>query len=108
MVHLYQPIFKYFDVSIDIMPRLIQGSIYPIGDKHIVLSQETTGELKALAQGKHGDTITPLEVDSGGNLMDYTSRGLLEQILLELQKFNVQISMITDHEIMESDIDGNK
>lgn len=90
------------------MPRLIASGVYSKGDQHAELSQELTGELKTSIQGDHGGVLTPLLVDRDGNLIDYTSWELLEQILLELRKFNMQLSMMTDHEIMDGDVNGNK
>ena len=104
MVLLYQPIFKYFDVKEYIMPKLIPSSIYPKGDKHKVLSQETTGELSTAIKGDYGGTFTQLTMDRDGNLMNYQSLALFEQILAELQKMNMHLSMMTDHEITEDDI----
>jgi len=37
------------------------------------------------------------------DVFEYNDHELLQQILLELRKFNTQISLITDHEIQESD-----
>lgn len=85
------------------MPKLIPGSVYPKGDQHIVLSQETTGELATSMKGEHDGTLTTISVDRDGNLVNYTSIMLLEQIMLELRKINIQLASITNYEIMEDD-----
>ena len=90
------------------MPRLIPGQVHIQGDQNVECSQETTGELKTSMKGTHDEELVSVAVDRNGNLMDYASRELFEQILFELQKVNVQLSMITDHELKESDLDGNK
>ena len=90
------------------MPGLIPSDVHPKGDQNVELSQEPTGELATSMKGDHGGIPTSLSVDRDGNLMDYSGKELLEQIMLELQKLNTQLSMITDHEISESDINGNK
>lgn len=86
------------------MPKLIPGYVYPKGDQHIALSQETTGELAASMKGDHDGTLTTISVDRDGNLMDYTSIRLLEQIMSELRKINIQLASITNYEITEDDV----
>lgn len=44
MVHLYQPIFKYFDATIDIMPKLVPGNIHVKGDQNLIFPQASAGE----------------------------------------------------------------
>lgn len=90
------------------MVSLVPSHVHPKGNQNIELSQEPTGELSAAMKGVYGGEFESLAVDRDGNLMDYSGRGLLEQMLLELQKLNMHLSMITDHEISESDISGNK
>jgi hypothetical protein len=85
------------------MVSLVPSHVHPKGDQNIELSQEPTGELSAAMKGVHDGGFESLAVDRDGNLMDYSGRELLEQMLLELQKLNTQLSMITDHEISESD-----
>lgn len=85
------------------MAGLVPSDVHPRGDQNVEFSQEPTGELAAAMKGDHAGTPIPLSVDRDGNLMDYSVKELLGQILLELQKLNIQLSMITDHEISESD-----
>lgn len=85
------------------MPKLIPGYVYPKGDQHVTLSQETTGELAASMKGDHDGTLTTISVDHDGNLMDYTSAELLEKIMLELRRINIQLALITNYEITEDD-----
>lgn len=86
------------------MVSLVPSHVYPKGNQNIELSQELTGELSAAMKGVHDGEFESLAVDWEGNLKDYSGRELLEQMLLELQKLNTQLSTITDHEILESDI----
>ena len=90
------------------MVSLVPSHVYPKGDQNIELAQEPTGELSSAVKGVHDGEFKPVSVDWEGNLKDYSGRELLELVLLELQKLNMQLSMITDHEIMESDINANR
>jgi hypothetical protein len=98
------PTIKYFGGYLKLMAKLVPSRVYPKGNAHELLSQEETGELKTLVEGKHGDTIVPMSLDSSGNTMNYTERDLLYNILCELRKINVQLSMITDNEVAEGDV----
>lgn len=89
------------------MAMLIPSNVYPKGDQNIEFSQESTGELAASMKGVHDGEMQSLAVDREGNLKDYPGRELLGRILLELQKLNIQISMITDQEITEEDTHAN-
>ena len=85
------------------MTSLTLAHVYPKGDQNTELSQESTGELSVAMKGVHDGDFESLAIDWEGNLKDYSGRELLEQMLLELQKLNTQLSMITDHEIKEED-----
>lgn len=90
------------------MVGLVPSHVYPKGDQNIELSQEPTGELSAAMKGAHDGGFKSLAVDWDGSLTDYSVRELFERMLMELEKLNMQLSMITDHEIVESDINGTK
>ena len=86
------------------MPSITPGSTHIKGDQGVIVPQESSGELQAVIEGKHGDTILPMALDSDGNQMGYKELAVFQDILCELRKVNLQLSMMTDHEIMESDV----
>lgn len=86
------------------MPLLIPGSVYVKGDQNEIVPQESTGELKTIAGGKHGEIVVSMALDSSGNQMNYDERDLFCKILCELRKINVHLSMMTDAEVGEVDL----
>ena len=86
------------------MPSLTPGSTHIKGAKGVIVSQESSGELTAVVEGKHGDTILPIALDSDGNQMSYNELEVFHGILCELRKVNLQLSMMTDHEIEDGDV----
>jgi len=86
------------------MPSITPGSTYVKGNEGVIVPQESSGELKTVIEGKHGDTILPMALDSDGNQMGYKELEIFRDILCELRKMNLQLSMITDYEIRGSDV----
>jgi len=85
------------------MPTKLPGSTYIKGGRGVIVPQESTGELQTIAGGKHGGEFVPLAVDVDGNPKGYTERDLFSDILCELRKINLHLSMITDAEFKEND-----
>ena len=97
-------VFMWNDELVQGMPGLIPGSVRVKGDQNADIAQETTGELSSSMKGDYGGVFTTISVDRNGNLINHDIVGLLGDVLTEIRKMNVQLSMITDHEVSGSDI----
>lgn len=74
-------------------PRFDDGDKAPVS----VHGTDKTG-------GEYAEGDTSLALDAIGNPLSWmVHRDLLEQILVELRAINMQLSLMTDHEIQEED-----